>query len=552
MRREGSLLLAMALLCTPLTARTVVPTLIRGTVANPAEWKQVVLFEFGTSTCTGTVVGPRTVISAAHCFKANETVNFKTDGKTFTGKVTQHNLYPAKDIDLAIVVTTEDITGVTPQKIGGTAELSKEVTMLGYGCTEFPAPATPDNILRIGKSTTIGYSGFKVATRTPGGVALCFGDDGGPLLLGTTNTALLIGVSSLGNKKDTNYHTRLDRTEAQTFLKDQAQSQGLVICGINSDCNTDPTPLAPSCRLSANPSSVKVNESVSLVLSSTNAVSASIDGVAVNVPNGERRITTTAKGSFTATAQVANAAGQTASCQASYTVSEDVIPDPLRPTCRITATPSTAQVNENIVLEITTTGNPVYTSINGNQVPSPVGRINVSHTVAKAYSATGFVRASSGSANCFVNYTVEDGTTPPPIAEFSLTPTHCGNNQYPESGIKSACIAMVKKDPSWNDVKITQALLLTYSDNSQEVLAPLAKSSATSKEEWTAYTGLLAKGTAVPVLDTRKATITKILPGEIPTAIEGRSARGRYFLVPSLASSPIRAFLPTLKTKEIL
>lgn len=546
MRRIGALLIAGWVWCVPTLAGTVLPTLINGARADVAQWKQVVLFSLGTRTCTGTIVGPRTVVSAAHCFKNGETVNFDANSKTYSGTVVQHTLYPGKDIDLAIVYTNEDLAGVTPQKIGGVADLNKEVTVLGYGCKQFPAPAVPENILWIGKTQTIGYSGYKVATRLAGGVALCFGDDGGPTLLNN----LLVAVSSLGNKTDTNYHTRLDRSEATDFLKETAQAKGLVICGVNSDCGGTPPPQAPSCVLTANPNAVKVNDSVSLVLNSTNAVAASIDGTAVNVPNGEKRLTATAIGNFVATATVLNSQGATATCQATYSVSQDPIPNPTRPTCTLTAIPSTAKIGETITLEINVTGTPTYASIDGNSVGFPVGRLNISKAAKGDYSATGFVRSASGSANCFASYSVQDGTVPPPLAEFSLTTTHCGNNQYPESGVRSACIAFVKKDASWTDVKVSQALLLTYTDNSQEVLPLLAKSTAGTREDWIVYSNLLVKGAKFPILDSRKATVTKLNPGDIPTALEGRSAKNRYFLAPSLTAFHTRSFLPALKTKE--
>jgi hypothetical protein len=154
-------------------------------------------------------------------------------------------------------------------------------------------------------------------------------------------------------------------------------------------------------------------------------------------------------------------------------------------------------------------GTVTYSSIDGNSVATPVGRFNVSRTVKRDYSAVGFVRGPGGSMNCYAQYSIGDPSTPPPLPDFAVVPSHCGANVYPESGVKSACLAGVKRDSAWKEQFISQTVLVNYTDNSQEVLPLLAKTSPTAAgfEDWTLYMGALTKATSA-IADTKKATLT--------------------------------------------
>lgn len=512
------------------------PTLIRGTPVPAGTWQEVVRITSGGAGCTATIVGPRVIITAAHCTGNGATAKFTYKGTSYSAKMTRSPLYPAKDHDISVGVVASEITGAVPHQIGGAAATGTEITLLGYGCINVGGGGGNDGILRIGKSVITGFSGYDMVSRTPGGAALCYGDSGGPAFVGTEGNYKLLGINSKGNISDTNYNARLDRQESQDFLKKYASDNGVTICGINGECGSQPPPADPSCNLTANPSSLKVNESLSLVLTSQNSTSASIDGTTVNIPTGEKRITATSVGTFSATGTVRNAAGKTATCQASYNVGND-IPPPNRPTCTLTAIPNIARPNETITLEINVTGTADYASIDGNGVSVPVGKLQITRNNKGDYSATGFVRGTGGSANCFADYTVRDGVEPP-VGEFAITPTHCGSNRLPESGVKSACIAIVKKDASWKEFFMPQTVLLTHADGTQEVQPFLARKAiaggmnpSRQKEDLTVYANGLVRGTSYTVAFTQKATLSSDIAGSVPVSIIGRSAGGRYFEV---------------------
>jgi hypothetical protein len=514
---------------------------------TPGTWKEVVRITSGGGGCTATIVGPRVIITAAHCASNGATARFTYGGKAYEATIRRSPIYPGRDHDISIGTLNQDIVGAVPMKIGGVATVGTELTILGYGCTAPPGTGGNDGILRIGKSVVVGFSNYDMVSRRPGGAALCYGDSGGPAFTMVDGKPLLLGINSKGNIEDTNYNTRLDRKESLDFLK----TFSATICGINSECGSEPPPADPTCTLTANPATLKVGESLSLVLGAQNAVSADIDGTPVNVPNGERRLTPSTAGSFSATATVKNSVGKVATCSASYSVSNAPLPE-TRPSCRLTAVPAVALVGETISLELQASGQVDFASIEGNTVSTPVGKLNITRAAKGDYSATGFVRGPGGSANCYADFTIQEGQEPAPLPEFSIVATHCGPNRLAESGIKSACLALVKSDASWKDFYTPELILVTNQDGSFEGLPVVARSTIASSpgasrgsESHAVYANGFAPTTTSPLLHVRKATLTQLLATKTPTAVEGRGSR-RIFLVEKLNAFGVREHLPTV------
>lgn len=549
MRRVRVVCAVLTFLCTfSWAAKKAVPTLINGTDVPEGTWQEVVSINTRGDGCTATIVGPRAIVTAAHCGANGLKSVFTFKGTRYEAVFNRSPRYPNQDHDIAIGVLSSDIAGASPIKIGGVPKKGDAVTLFGYGCTRPDGSGGNNGKLRMGDSSIFGFSAYDIVSRTPGGAVLCFGDSGGPTVSKITGTPMILAVNSKTNfASSTSYSTQLVHPDSIAFLKDiSAKNGNLVICGVTSECG-DPPPPDPTCRLTANPSTVTINQSFSLVLNAENATSAEIDGTPANVPTSEKRMIATGTGRFTKSATVRNAVGRTATCSADYTVEPENPGN--RPGCTITAVPSVAKIGETVTLNLATTGNVTEASIDGNPVQFPLGKFNIARLSVGQYAATGFAKGPGGSVNCFTDYRVTEA--PPPMAEFILTPTFCGENQFPESGVKSACLALVKTDPSWT-MTAKEILLLNHTDRPLEAMITLASTPISggagpgqTANELVNFGNALNLGGLVPVLNTRNVTMVQAAGGGAPLSLKGRSShKGRLFSVPKLSLSDVHSALP--------
>ena len=146
------------------------------------------------SVCSGVVVGPRAVLTAAHCVHApgNTRVHFRdAQGQPVlmeVARVVRHPGYRsdavtarAKSIDLAIVVTRDNLPARFSPAILGTAsdEIGTSFTIAGYGLAR-EGDAASSGVLREGAvALSAPVSGLLLWLTGPAGA--CTGDSGGPV-----------------------------------------------------------------------------------------------------------------------------------------------------------------------------------------------------------------------------------------------------------------------------------------------------------------------------------------------------------------------------------
>jgi hypothetical protein len=235
------------------------PTLIGGVPADPSRWRASFYSRSITGSCTSTLVGPRTLLTAAHCMPAGAIVSIRfQDGQQFSGPCTHHKKYPGDaSADYALCLMNAPIMrpGLAYESVNrdpARIKLGGNLRLTGYGCTQSPGTGGNDGVYRTGEAKIIAVPNPDASSeantiKTRGQVALCFGDSGGPAFLESQTADLRwqVAVNSRGNIADTSYLSATSTTDAQSFFKEwiadnSTPQDPISICGV--------TPGAKGCR----------------------------------------------------------------------------------------------------------------------------------------------------------------------------------------------------------------------------------------------------------------------------------------------------------------
>lgn len=223
----------LALACASMASQA---RIINGHPVDPAQWPNVLMLEVSASKCSAVVVGPRTVVTTAHCASVSRGL-VTIEGKPIAVELHRHPGYSlfGAGPDIAVGFAEEDWS-LPPLPVGDEVNVGDPITLVGFGCTQSGGGGGNDGVLREGRTQVTGFSGHDVVTRSAGGAALCYGDSGGPAVRDSEEGPRLIGVNSKGNIRDTNYSTHLGDPEIWNFLREIAEEHGTVICGVNGTC----------------------------------------------------------------------------------------------------------------------------------------------------------------------------------------------------------------------------------------------------------------------------------------------------------------------------
>jgi hypothetical protein len=198
--------------------------------------------------CTGTLISPTVLVTAAHCGDPGQTtarISFSSDyqpgDRTYSGSYVPNPEYSGSQSDphdLAVVVFTKPIPNIAPARLpaaglldtlraAGTLQTAS-FTSVGYGSL---APVngpggktfvyTDTRNQASGSLNSLTNAWLRLSQNpSTGNGGTCYGDSGGPNFLGGSDSDLLVATTITGDTacRSTNVDYRLDTTDARDFL----------------------------------------------------------------------------------------------------------------------------------------------------------------------------------------------------------------------------------------------------------------------------------------------------------------------------------------------
>lgn len=205
--------------------------LIGGRPAKPGELPIGVFI----SNCTGTLVGPETLLTAAHCRKTGQRIFFRHKAIDYAGTCTRHPRYNDNtvDNDFSLCKFSPKLVSTVYASLAPVAvAVGDKVTMQGYGRNQL-------GVLYVGESKVDRINGQDIQTNTK--VHLGGGDSGGALFVYAKDLYkgpfIQIGINSRGATNGNRaYFNRVNLARTQKFFVDWAKANKVGICGINARC----------------------------------------------------------------------------------------------------------------------------------------------------------------------------------------------------------------------------------------------------------------------------------------------------------------------------
>jgi trypsin len=258
------------------------PMLRNGVVATTRDWPASLYATFptpgGTAACTAALVGPRAILTAAHCTPVSGRISIRFGGATYGAACTLHPQYSAGDAsaDFALCKLEGEITAVPSGFRFETISLSsldqmlnRQILLTGYGCiSDVVANGQTDGLYRIGANTIdetsnspgrrrgptyyAGSEDNNLFTRDDPALAnLCPGDSGGPAFRATAGNGSAFGSRSIVGVNSRVFYRDQSRTsygsslvsatggpEFEAWARAWTRSAQVQVCGVGATLQT--------------------------------------------------------------------------------------------------------------------------------------------------------------------------------------------------------------------------------------------------------------------------------------------------------------------------